>query len=556
MCLAAAMLWSCEDTLTEKPSSGYDKDTYFQDASKADMAILGILQSISDPNNYGNTEIYLNGADDAVHSNRGVARDNMRDLCNYLVTSTNSDVENAWRLKYQALDRANTAVAGIEGMADYTTNEEIRRLGAEARFWRAFVSFDLIRAWGDVPYTTEPSGAGYEAYFRPRTPREQIYDQICEDLDNACSYLPWADASSTPERATQGAAHALYMRVLMQRAGYSLQLDGTFSRPSGSLRRDYYSKCLEHWQAIEDNGYHGFYDAGYEKLWQDISASILNSKENFFDVASYQDTGRRNGSGWGVYNSPVTAQPTGVSSAEAANLMGRGQGFFSVIPEWQELYEAGDVRRDINICTYRYQWDSAAKQHVKQERTAQNGWYIGKWRREWMAEGRKNVYMNYGDINFCPMRYPDAVLLAAEAYNELGQPDQAWPLINRVRERAGATPVTTANYKQIVTNTYLKKFPVDFLDDAGEQGQVRVLLYFERALELMGESGLRKYDLVRWNCLGPAMKMVAGVSITHAKTKNYSCADNFIHGQHELLPIPLREIQSNHSLQGINNPGY
>ncbi len=44
MCLAAAMLWSCEDTLTEKPSSGYDKDTYFQDASKADMAILGILQ--------------------------------------------------------------------------------------------------------------------------------------------------------------------------------------------------------------------------------------------------------------------------------------------------------------------------------------------------------------------------------------------------------------------------------------------------------------------------------------------------------------------------------
>jgi len=101
--LAATSLWSCEDTLTETPSSGYDKDTYFSSADKANQAILGILQSISTTQNYGNTEIYLSCADDIVYSNRGVTRDNMRDICNYLTESTNTDVENAWLYKYQAL---------------------------------------------------------------------------------------------------------------------------------------------------------------------------------------------------------------------------------------------------------------------------------------------------------------------------------------------------------------------------------------------------------------------------------------------------------------------
>lgn len=551
--LAATSLWSCEDTLTETPSSGYDKDTYFSSADKANQAILGILQSISTTQNYGNTEIYLSCADDIVYSNRGVTRDNMRDICNYLTEATNTDVENAWLYKYQALDRANTTVAGIEGMAGFAEDKELRALAAEARFWRAFTSFDLIRYWGDVPYTTKPSGDGYESYFRPRVGREEIYDQIFEDLDIACADLPWATAGTSPERATQGAAHAFYMRVLMQRAGYSLQLDGTFSCPSTSTRNSYYAKVIEHWNAIEQNGYHGFYAGGYAKLWQDVSYGILDSKEDFFEIGMYQDTGRRNGSGWGVYNGPVTQQPTGLSTTEALNYMGRAQGFFGVVPEWQDIYEPLDERRDINICTYRYQWQNG--QHVKQERNATNGWYIGKWRREWMSPDRWNAYMNYGDVNFCPMRYPDAVLLAAEAYNELGQPDQAWPLINRVRERAGATPVTTANYKSLVTNKWLKKLPVNFLDDAGEQGQVRVVLYFERGLELMGET-MRKHDLIRWNVLDKALKMVADNSLVHSATRNYTCADNFRRGSSELMPIPLRELQANHALNSVQNPGY
>ncbi|MDE6125658.1 MAG: RagB/SusD family nutrient uptake outer membrane protein, partial [Muribaculaceae bacterium] len=53
--LAGVMATSCNDLLTETPSSGYDKDTYFESAEKADMAILGIMSSISNYNHYGVT---------------------------------------------------------------------------------------------------------------------------------------------------------------------------------------------------------------------------------------------------------------------------------------------------------------------------------------------------------------------------------------------------------------------------------------------------------------------------------------------------------------------
>ena len=48
--LGASGIISCTDTLTEKPDSFYEKDSYFTDAQNADMAVMGIYSSISDQN--------------------------------------------------------------------------------------------------------------------------------------------------------------------------------------------------------------------------------------------------------------------------------------------------------------------------------------------------------------------------------------------------------------------------------------------------------------------------------------------------------------------------
>ncbi|MDE5628371.1 MAG: RagB/SusD family nutrient uptake outer membrane protein [Muribaculaceae bacterium] len=550
--LALPFLTSCNDILDEHPQGSYDESVFFDSQEHAEMAIYGILSSLSENTHYGWYEMATPASDDTYFTSRTYNDNGIHDIVHYTATSTNTVLEKLWQLKYEALDRANRAIAGIEGMANFSSDSNLRALAGEARFLRAFVAFDLVKAWGDVPFPTESTDE-YSQAFLPRTGRESIYDCIVTDLELAAGYLSWANASTTPERATAGAAHALLMRVLMQRAGYSLQADGTLKRPSDSERTKLFRAVTDNWEAIEAQGYHGFCTAGYDGFFKNLSYGTADSKESLWQISMLQEQGRRNGSAWGIYNGPLVAEPTGIPSNEASAYMGRTNAFFIVVPEWRDFYEDNDVRRDINICTYQYRWNAETREHTKSER-ANTGWYVGKWRREWMNPADWNKNINYGDIDFVALRYPDMALLAAEAYNELGETSKAWTLISSVRTRAGASAVDAASFAKVYAKPKATRNPV-FIDDASEQGKVRQALYFERAFELCFE-GIRKYDLLRWGCLYDALKLFGENSVVNQKALAYPGYKNFIPGCSELQPIPLKEIQSNPALNGINNPGY
>lgn len=549
--LLAVSFTSCEDMLTETPNSSYDKDGFFSTEAKAEMAIMGIYSSISENRHYGWYEMASMASDDTYYLARTGSDNQVKDMVHYTVNSTNEWVKILWQLKYQGIDRANMAIDGIENMPGYAESQKLKALDAEARFLRAFLAFDLVKSWGDVPFKTSYSGS-YDEAFGARVSREEIYDQIIADLDFAKNNLDWATASSSPERVTQGAARALLMRVYLQRAGYSLQLDGKLSCPDESTRKTYFEAALTEWDAFQANGYHGFYEGGYEALFKGFSEGVLNSKESLFEISCYHQQGSRNGSAWGIYNGPMVAEPTGIAASESANYMGRANGFFITVPEWKNFFEEGDVRRDVSICTYRFIWKD--KQHVKQERGA-GSWYPGKWRREWMTPESRNKNMNYGDVNYCALRYADVVLMAAEAYNEVGKTEQAWILLNSVRQRAGATSYTSANYDQLMA-VRKKTHDLPFITDGDEQGRFRTALYWERGFELSFE-GQRKFDLIRWGVLADALKLFGeNSSVNKKENKPYPAYQNFVSGKHELLPIPLVELQSNPKLEAKNNPGY
>ena len=296
--------------------------------------------------------------------------------------------------------------------------------------------------------------------------REVIYDQIVSDLNFAKENLEWATASSSPERATQGAARALLMRVLLQRAGYSLKMDGTSTRPDDMKRQEYFNAVIREWEAFQQNGYHGFYNDGYLELFKGFSFGILNSKESLFEIAFYSVDGSKEDSGnWGTWNGPQVALPN-VPPSEALNHMGRANAFFRVVPEWKDFFEDSDVRRDVMVCTYQYNWNRAQNTHVKSENSNKKNWYPGKWRREWMPLGYKDP--NNTDVNYCNLRYADVVLMAAEAYNELNQTSTAWSLLNQVRDRANATAITSATYATLLKAP--KVYDLPFINDATEAG--------------------------------------------------------------------------------------
>ena len=578
---------SCD--LTEKPTSFYEMDTYFTTADKAKMAVIGIYDCLAAEGSYGQYVMPFASSDD-MYMVRGTATGDgtRRDISHYALTSSNTWVASVWNYIYEGIDRANTAIAGIEKMPGYENSDELKELVAQARFLRAFLAFDLVRYWGDVPFKTTSTGS-FGDTAQPRTEREKIYDQIIIDLDFAKIHLKPGNEVASSEVPCRGAARALLMRVYLQRAGYSLdRTTRTLTRPDDATRKNYFDAVIEEWKAFGTEGYHNFYGAGYEELFKNYSKLVLNNQESLWEIAFEPNNGQKDNAGyWATYNGPLVDAPDAGSGAANQNFFGRANAFFIVLPYWGDFYDDNDVRRDVNFVDYVYRWVKKDKAQVKmsvcQEISKNMYRYPGKWRREWMAPGF--VDPNHTGVNYCPLRYADVVLMAAEAYNEINDTPKAWELLNDVRARAHATEINSSNYASLMKAP--KVYDLPFISDGDEAGKLRTALYWERAFETAYE-GQRKFDLIRWGVLGDALraaqtyiegweeganlfkdvdkngkptKLEEGESpavwdpVVWA-TQNYVAGHNFVDGKHELLPIPLAEIQSNAQLNGENNPGY
>lgn len=578
---------SCD--LTEKTTSFYEMDTYFTTADKAKMAVIGIYDCLAAEGSYGQYVMPFASSDD-MYMVRGTATGDgtRRDISHYALTSSNTWVASVWNYIYEGIDRANTAIAGIEKMPGYENSDELKELVAQARFLRAFLAFDLVRYWGDVPFKTTSTGS-FGDTAQPRTEREKIYDQIIIDLDFAKIHLKPGNEVASSEVPCRGAARALLMRVYLQRAGYSLdRTTRTLTRPDDATRKNYFDAVIEEWKAFGTEGYHNFYGAGYEELFKNYSKLVLNNQESLWEIAFEPNNGQKDNAGyWATYNGPLVDAPDAGSGAANQNFFGRANAFFIVLPYWGDFYDDNDVRRDVNFVDYVYRWVKKDKAQVKmsvcQEISKNMYRYPGKWRREWMAPGF--VDPNHTGVNYCPLRYADVVLMAAEAYNEINDTPKAWELLNDVRARAHATEINSSNYASLMKAP--KVYDLPFISDGDEAGKFRTALYWERAFETAYE-GQRKFDLIRWGVLGDALraaqtyiegweeganlfkdvdkngkptKLEEGESpavwdpVVWA-TQNYVAGHNFVDGKHELLPIPLAEIQSNAQLNGENNPGY
>lgn len=578
---------SCD--LTEKPTSFYEMDTYFTTADKAKMVVIGIYDCLAAEGSYGQYVMPFASSDD-MYMVRGTATGDgtRRDISHYALTSSNTWVASVWNYIYEGIDRANTAIAGIEKMPGYENSDELKELVAQARFLRAFLAFDLVRYWGDVPFKTTSTGS-FGDTAQPRTEREKIYDQIIIDLDFAKIHLKPGNEVASSEVPCRGAARALLMRVYLQRAGYSLdRTTRTLTRPDDATRKNYFDAVIEEWKAFGTEGYHNFYGAGYEELFKNYSKLVLNNQESLWEIAFEPNNGQKDNAGyWATYNGPLVDAPDAGSGAANQNFFGRANAFFIVLPYWGDFYDDNDVRRDVNFVDYVYRWVKKDKAQVKmsvcQEISKNMYRYPGKWRREWMAPGF--VDPNHTGVNYCPLRYADVVLMAAEAYNEINDTPKAWELLNDVRARAHATEINSSNYASLMKAP--KVYDLPFISDGDEAGKFRTALYWERAFETAYE-GQRKFDLIRWGVLGDALraaqtyiegweeganlfkdvdkngkptKLEEGESpavwdpVVWA-TQNYVAGHNFVDGKHELLPIPLAEIQSNAQLNGENNPGY
>ncbi len=126
-------------------------------------------------------------------------------------TNTLPDTDNNWRNAYSDLRDLNKLI--VEGAA-YEGADDISRWIGEAKFFRAYTYFNLVKRFGDVPYYDAPvAAADEEALQASRTSREQVILSVIQDLKDAAAALPPSVSGGDLGRITKGAANALLARV-------------------------------------------------------------------------------------------------------------------------------------------------------------------------------------------------------------------------------------------------------------------------------------------------------------------------------------------------------
>jgi hypothetical protein len=125
---------------------------------------------------------------------------------------------NLWYNAYYYLRNINYAVTGLTNSTVLTPSVKDKLLG-EARFLRAFIFFELVNLFGDVPM---PLGNNdLENGFLPRTPAKEVWAQIITDLKEAQSLLPEAYTGTFRARINKHAASTLLARAYLYNKEYA-----------------------------------------------------------------------------------------------------------------------------------------------------------------------------------------------------------------------------------------------------------------------------------------------------------------------------------------------
>jgi hypothetical protein len=400
--LATLFLASCDDFLDIEPSSqsiavdnsGTDS-VYFKSAEEVEAALAGAYADFK--NEYWQLDHMVNGdaqSDDAYAG--GDNPDNFQ-IDEYKLVATNRNVSRDWAYLYSTIGKCNTVLNNLDAVTDpaltSARKEEIR---GEAAFIRAYMYFQLVQLWGDVPLqlqevktiSAELLDEIYPIIFPARSPQSEVYAQIIADLETALTRV----RVTAPDKgyATVGAVNAMLAKV------YATQVPQD------------YNKVLQYCDAVIAGPYSLL--PGYDQLWSNANE---NSAESIYEINYSGGAADGNwgtnifrGLDWKKFNLPSNDLVAAFDEEGDAIRKNASIIFLDVTGKWSDVH-----------------WPQT------------NYPFINKWRN--FQEG--------SDQNYIFIRLADILLLKAEALNELGDQAGAIEIVNQIRARVNLAPTTATS---------------------------------------------------------------------------------------------------------------
>lgn len=466
---------SCEDWLDMPSESKADTSSIFQTLGRAEMTVVGAYT-------YLHTQELgyqlLMGTDESVSTESN----SKYNVSNFDYTNLSGMLSKTYITMYKAIDFANICIKNLPQVpvASEADQKKLNGLLGEALAIRAYAYWNIVRFYGDVPYSDIPTLDKTE-FASSRVSRDVIYDNCVKDLQRAVELLPWQSESyvSTPERFTKNAAYGILARVALYAAGYSLRWDlnqvpydastvRIAQRDDKERIKELYQIAANACKAVMTKGENGLLD-NYDQIFRDLGNQTYN-KETMLEYGMFSTNAQDVRTGY------TNGIPT--SGTDKTGL-GKGGAQMMTFPTFFFEYDEDDQRRDVSICNYGLKLSNGNNAY---QMNTYAGMGVGKYRINWKKE--RGSSDSKRDINWPMLRYSDVLLMYAEALNELnnGANAEAVDAVKTVRKRAfrndeskiGTIPTGYQEFKD-----YLIK---------------------ERKLELSNE-GLRKSDLARWGIL-------------------------------------------------------
>lgn len=491
-------LFACTKDLDQVPISQASAANFFRNTADFEVAVNGIYQSLL-AGEYGINQFDMSEVrSDNIYSPGTSGVRDWLPLNNFDATlATNPYISLLWQNDFNAILRANSVLDQLDPalIPDNTTRE---RIEGEARFFRAFYYFDLVRFVGKVPifdHVATPS----EALSIPRKSVSEVYDLIIADLQAAISKLPDSYPSAQKGKVTLNAAKGILALVYLTRSGPDYGIEGP-----GLGTSDYPEAITLLNDIISSNMY--ALQPDYASVF---SYTNENNAEILFDIQTIDD-GTTADSRLGTQL--PTAMYQGSFAQKYVGFAGGvdGDGPKDPSNDLINSFEPGDVRDDFSIQPDFIDINGNLVDHP---------FFV-----KFLDLSKKPLARFNWPINFPVLRYADILLMKAEAILRGGTGAQAEvdDLVKQVRDRAGLSG-------SVLTNVTLDQ------------------LLTERRHEFMAE-GKRWHDLVRTGEVLTVMQAF-DASDDVADKMNPITANDIIY------PIPFNQLSVSPGLY-VQNPGY
>lgn len=462
------------------------------------------------------------------------------------------ELDRLWYDCYVGISRANKAINALNQMTEAEFPLKQTRLG-EMHFVRGHFYFMLKTMFKYVPYVTEQTlPEEYSLISNRDLTDQELWEAIASNFEFAADNLP-ANQSQVG-RVNRNAAYAYLAKVRLYQA-----YEQNDSYNVTSINPQTLQKVITATDQVM-----GAYSLESDFGFNFLSGSYENGPESIFAI-QYSDN---DGTLYGRLNfGDVLSVPQGLGCCDFHKPSQNLVNAFKTSPDGLPLFDTfNDTDLDYNQLN-NFEVDPRLYHTVAipglpfkyhPDYIYEESWNRSPGTYGYYASLKENVqpdcscFVNidpfYGNSkNRIVIRYADVVLMRAEALIELGQHQDALPLINEIRTRAAASTTLTSTY---TSNNHIETYQ-DGVNCTWTQDFARQALRWERRLEFAME-GNRFFDLVRWGVAAETMNAFYAVE----KTKRaYYLEAGFDSGREEFCPIPLAQINFSQGLYD-QNTGY